>query len=436
MKNSYFKYTYKIIFERTYFFMKKEYTFKDFAKKYSDSNPGNNIKISKNLKLSVDYEKTHHNSNFLIIGGGGSGVRRNYVIPNLLNPLNNTSYVCLDMGGEIVNETKESLELNGYTINIFDLSKPLESKSYNPLDYIKSANDVLFFVKTVLTYSVDSSDSFWINAEHKMLLAFMLLLINHGAELNLNRDIETLVNLIRNFNTDEVMEEKKVFTGSAKYFEAIKHYGDKDITNYYYKQCLLAAGRALKSVWISVNAKLDSFNTAYQAVAVYTKNNRKIDLNSVLKPKTVLFINLPMSHNTYNILANIMLSQIFNIIMSTGPNKSNNNIRFVLPHIDVLSKIRELEEIFPVHKSYNISFDIIVPNLKILKNIPAPFTDYCDSLLYYGCSSYETNEYVSKLLGTKKDLTSFISPEELQGLDTNKCIYQLCGVPYFCDDKY
>lgn len=187
--------------------MKKEY--KGFAKKYSDSNPGNNIKISKNLKLSVDCEKTHHNSNFFIIGGGGSGVERNYVIPNLLNPLNNTSYVCLDMGGEIVNETKESLELNGYTINIFDLSKTLESKSYNPFDYINSTNDVLSFVKNVLTYSVSSSDLFWINAEYKMLLAFMFLLINHGAELNLNRDIKTLVNLIHNFNTDEIMEGKR-----------------------------------------------------------------------------------------------------------------------------------------------------------------------------------------------------------------------------------
>ena len=131
-----------------------------------------------------------------------------------------------------------------------------------------------------------------------------------------------------------------------------------------------------------------------------------------------------------------MLSQIFNIIMSTEPNRSNNNIRFVLPHIYLLSKIKELEEIFPIHKSYNVSFDIIVPNLEILKNISVPFTDYCDSLLYYGCSSHETNEYVSKLLSTKKDLTSFISPEELQRLDTNKCIYRLYGVPYFCDDKY
>lgn len=62
----------------------------------------------------------------------------------------NTSLVILDPKGEICRDTGYLFEKKGYDVRILDLINMGRSHGYNPLAYIRDANDVLKLVTNLI----------------------------------------------------------------------------------------------------------------------------------------------------------------------------------------------------------------------------------------------------------------------------------------------
>ena len=86
------------------------------------------------------YSVTMENINTTVFASPGSGVKRSYLYPNMLQT--NSSFVVMDYRREMYNDMKSFLERNGYKVQILDLEQPSKSDDYNPLLYCQTACDV------------------------------------------------------------------------------------------------------------------------------------------------------------------------------------------------------------------------------------------------------------------------------------------------------
>ena len=70
-----------------------------------------------------------------MIGGSGAGKTFSYCKPNVMQCA--TSYVVLDPKGEILRDTGNLLEKQGYEVKVLDLINMEKSHCYNPFVYLK-----------------------------------------------------------------------------------------------------------------------------------------------------------------------------------------------------------------------------------------------------------------------------------------------------------
>ena len=93
----------------------------------------------------------------------GAGKTRFFVKPNIMQC--NCSFVVLDPKGEILRDTGNLLEKEGYKVKVLDLVTPRLSHCYNPFKYIQDDNDVQKLVsnlfKSTTPKGSSSSDPFW-----------------------------------------------------------------------------------------------------------------------------------------------------------------------------------------------------------------------------------------------------------------------------------
>lgn len=140
---------------------------KELKGMYDQGDQFNNIIMSKNIKIRLDDKNTpfdkRRNKNVVVIGGSGSGKTRFFVKPNMLQM--NASFVCTDPKGTIINEIGMALKNVGkYKIKVFNTVNFDQSMRYNPLRYVKTEQDILKLVETIIVNTTGEkeqhSDSF------------------------------------------------------------------------------------------------------------------------------------------------------------------------------------------------------------------------------------------------------------------------------------
>lgn len=153
-------------------------------KKYADKTYSQNKILSQNVRIGLDGKKHRRNLNTLVIGGSGAGKTRFYGKPNIMQC--NTSFVILDPKGEILRDTGNLLEKEGYVIRVIDLIDMSKSHGYNPFAYIQDDKDVLKLITNLIRNTTpkgaQSNDPFWEKSETALLEALCLYLINEAPE--------------------------------------------------------------------------------------------------------------------------------------------------------------------------------------------------------------------------------------------------------------
>lgn len=405
--------------------------------------------------------KYARNKNILVIGGSGSGKTRFFCKPSLLQA--HSSYVCTDPKGTLLPEIGAFLERKKYSIKCLNLINFRKSMKYNPLAYIRSEKDILKLVNALIMNTKGegekSSEDFWVKAERLYYSALIGYIWYEATEEEKN--FITLLDLI---NASEAREDDETYQSPVDLlFSQLEEREPDHFAVKQYRKFKMAAGKTLKSILISCGARLAPFDIKeLRDLMEYDE----LELDTLGDQKTALFVILSDTDSTFNFVAALMYSQLFNLLCDKADDFYGGrlpvHVRLILDEFANIGQIPNFDKLIATIRSREISASIILQSQSQLKTIYKDAADTiignCDSTLFLGGKEKSTLKEISELLGKETiDLYNqsenrgsqvshglsyqklgkeLMTQDELAVMDGGKCIFMLRGVRPFLSDKY
>ena len=371
-------------------------------KKYHQSPASNNKLMTQNVSIGLNAKKHRRNLNTLVCGGSGAGKTRFYCKPNLMQA--NTSFVILDPKGEILRDTGGLLEKKGYEVRVLDLISMELSHCYNPFVYLKSDNDIQRLVtnlfKSTTPKGSQSQDPFW-DTSASMLLSALIYYLHYEAPPE-EQNFPMVMEMLR-YAAIENEEEPEPTALDYLFMELQADHPDH-IANKYYKSYHAGSAKTLKSIQITLAARLEKFNL--ESLASLTSTD-ELDLPSLGDKKVALFALIPDNDTSFNFLVSILYTQLFQQLFYSADHIHSGSlpvpVHFLMDEFANVSLPDDFDKILSVMRSRGVSVSIILQNLAQLKALFEKqwesIIGNCDEFLYLGGNEQSTHKYVSELLG-------------------------------------
>ena len=432
---------------------------------YMDKDFFQNIPMTQTERITMasrpKQPKYARNKNILVIGGSGSGKTRFFCKPSLLQA--HSSYVCTDPKGTLLPEIGTFLERKKYRIKCLNLINFRKSMKYNPLAYIRSEKDILKLVNALIMNTKGegekSSEDFWVKAERLYYSALIGYIWYEATEEEKN--FITLLDLI---NASEAREDDETYQSPVDLlFSQLEEREPDHFAVKQYRKFKMAAGKTLKSILISCGARLAPFDIKeLRELMEYDE----LELDTLGDQKTALFVILSDTDSTFNFVAALMYSQLFNLLCDKADDFYGGrlpvHVRLILDEFANIGQIPNFDKLIATIRSREISASIILQSQSQLKTIYKDAADTivgnCDSTLFLGGKEKSTLKEISELLGKETiDLYNqsenrgsqvshglsyqklgkeLMTQDELAVMDGGKCIFMLRGVRPFLSDKY
>ena len=432
---------------------------------YMDKDFFQNIPMTQTERITMasrpKQPKYARNKNILVIGGSGSGKTRFFCKPSLLQA--HSSYVCTDPKGTLLPEIGTFLERKKYRIKCLNLINFRKSMKYNPLAYIRSEKDILKLVNALIMNTKGegekSSEDFWVKAERLYYSALIGYIWYEATEEEKN--FITLLDLI---NASEAREDDETYQSPVDLlFSQLEEREPDHFAVKQYRKFKMAAGKTLKSILISCGARLAPFDIKeLRDLMEYDE----LELDTLGDQKTALFVILSDTDSTFNFVAALMYSQLFNLLCDKADDFYGGrlpvHVRLILDEFANIGQIPNFDKLIATIRSREISASIILQSQSQLKTIYKDAADTivgnCDSTLFLGGKEKSTLKEISELLGKEPiDLYNqsenrgsqvshglsyqklgkeLMTQDELAVMDGGKCIFMLRGVRPFLSDKY
>ena len=432
---------------------------------YMDKDFFQNIPMTQTERITMasrpKQPKYARNKNILVIGGSGSGKTRFFCKPSLLQA--HSSYVCTDPKGTLLPEIGTFLERKKYRIKCLNLINFRKSMKYNPLAYIRSEKDILKLGNALIMNTKGegekSSEDFWVKAERLYYSALIGYIWYEATEEEKN--FITLLDLI---NASEAREDDETYQSPVDLlFSQLEEREPNHFAVKQYRKFKMAAGKTLKSILISCGARLAPFDIKeLRDLMEYDE----LELDALGDQKTALFVILSDTDSTFNFVAALMYSQLFNLLCDKADDFYGGrlpvHVRLILDEFANIGQIPNFDKLIATIRSREISASIILQSQSQLKTIYKDAADTivgnCDSTLFLGGKEKSTLKEISELLGKETiDLYNqsenrgsqvshglsyqklgkeLMTQDELAVMDGGKCIFMLRGVRPFLSDKY
>ena len=368
-------------------------------RKYRDKDPFANRIFTKNVRMGLDGRKHRRNLNTLCCGGSGSGKSRFYAKVNLLQA--NTSFFVLDCKGELLRDTGALLEQNGYEIRVVDLLNMEKSHCYNPFAYLETDNDVQKLVtnlfKATTPKGSQSQDPFWDTAASMLLLALIFYLRYEAPE-----DEQNFPMVMEMLRAGEVREDDDSYQSPLdELFERLEMKNPDHIAVKYYKDYHSGSAKTLKSIQITLAARLEKFNLS--SVAALTATD-ELDLPSLGEKKVALFALIPDHDVSFNFLVSMLYGSTFEQLFRLADHKYGGAlpvpVHFLMDEFANVSLPDDFDKLLATMRSRNISVSIIIQNIAQLKALFEKqwesIMGNCDEFLYLGGNETGTHKLIAE----------------------------------------
>ena len=431
-------------------------------KPFIDPKFNQNILLTQTERIMLGRNKNpkyNINKNVLVIGGSGSGKTRFHIKPNLMQM--NASYIVTDPKGTVVLECGKMLQRGGYEIKILNTIDFKQSMRYNPFRYIYCENDILKLVNCIMenTKGEDSKggEDFWAKAEALYYQALIAYIWYEAPEEEKN--MTTLLDML---NASEVREDDENFKNAVDLmFERLEQRDPEHFAVRQYKKYKLAAGKTAKSILISCGARLAPFDI--REVREMMEGD-ELELEKIGDRKTALFCIVSDTDTTFNFIAAMVYTQMFNVLCDRALQNGGALKTHVTCLLDEFAnqKIPNFQHLISVIRSREISAHIVVQTQSQLKAIykdnAETIIGNCSCVLFLGGKERSTLKEISETLG-KETIDMFntsdsrgsqrsmginyqklgkelMSTDELAVMDNGKCILQVQGVRPFLSEKF
>lgn len=419
----------------------------------------NNILLTEHAKIRL-IDKTHDqrtetNNNVLVIGGPGTGKTRYFVKPNLMQL--NANYFITDPKGTLIHDMGWVLEDAGYEIRTFDTIDFTRSLHFNPIDYIKGEADTLRFAECLIRNTTGddqhSGDPFWENAEKLLYTALISYLLLHCPEedhsvpgllsllalADAREDDEDYMSpldmLFHEIETGErlmrVAESSGYDISSREFQPASSGYAwvkvakpvrpEDDFALASYKQFKVAAGKTLKSIMVSCNVRMKPFDIA-EMKELLAYDEMALDHLGDARAKVAVFCSMSDTDSTFDFVFALLMQQALDTLCEAALSRFSGAlprcVHFVFDEFANIGTIPDFERMITVTRSRNIAVSMICQSLSQLdenygENNAATIMNACDTLLYLGGKSADTNQKIADMIG--KQTVANVSVNDSRG---------------------
>ena len=431
-------------------------------KKYAQQPKSENKLLTQNVAIGLNAKKHRRNLNTLVIGGSGAGKTRFFCKPNLMQCCRN-SYFVLDPKGEIVRDVGELLSQKEYEVRVLDLISMEKSHCYNPFVYLQSDNDIQRLVtnlfKATTPKGSQSNDPFW-DTSASMLLSALVYYLHYEAP----EDEQNFAMVMEMLRAGAIENEEDSRPTPLDYLFADLEMDRPDhIALKYYRSYHAGSAKTLKSIQITLAARLEKFNLESLAALTCTD---ELDLASMGEKKVALFAIIPDNDSSFNFLVSILYTQLFQQLFFSADHIHGGAlpipVHFLMDEFANVSLPDDFDKILSVMRSRGVSVSIILQNLAQLRALFEKqwesIVGNCDEFLYLGGNEQSTHKYVSELLGKETiDTNTFgkstgrsgnystnyqisgrelLTPDEVRMLDNQYAILFIRGERPVMDFKY
>jgi len=430
-------------------------------RKYAEKQFAENKILTQKVRIGLNARKHLRNLNTIVVGGSGAGKTRFYAKPNAMNC--NTSMVILDPKGEITRDTGLLLKAQGMEVKVLDLINMWRSHCYNPFVYLKDDNDVQRLVtnlfKSTTPKGAQTQDPFWDTAASMLLLALIFYLKYEAPP-----DEQNFPMVMEMLRAGEVREDDDSYQSPLdELYDRLEMRNPDHIAVKYYRDYRSGSAKTLKSIQITLAARLEKFNLESLAALTVTD---ELDLESIGEKKTALFIIIPDNDSSFNFLVSILYTQLFQQLFYSADHKHGGAlpvpVHFLMDEFSNVSLPDDFSKILSVMRSRSVFVSIILQNIAALKALFEKeweaIIGNCDEFLYLGGNEQSTHKYVSELLG-KETLdtntygkstgrngnysTNFqisgrelLTPDEVRMLDNRYALLFIRGERPILDEKF
>ena len=431
-------------------------------KKYRQNPPSENKLMTQAVRIGLNGKKHRRNLNTLVCGGSGAGKTRFYCKPNLMQA--NTSFVILDPKGEIVRDVGNLLEKKGYEIRVLDLISMEKSHCYNPFVYLHSDNDVQRLVtnlfKSTTPKGSQSNDPFW-DTSASMLLSALVYYLHYEAPEN-EQNFAMVMEMLQAAAIDN--EEDPRPSPLDCLFADLELDRPDHIALKYYRSYHTGSAKTLKSIQITLAARLEKFNLESLAALTCTD---ELDLASMGEKKVALFAIIPDNDSSFNFLVSILYTQLFQQLFFSADHIHGGAlpipVHFLMDEFSNVSLPEDFSKILAVMRSRNVYVSIILQNVAALKALFEKewesILGNCDEFLYLGGNETSTHKLISESYLGKSTIDTntygkssgrngnystnyqisgreLLTPDEVRMLDNRYALLFIRGERPVMDEKY
>ena len=374
--------------------------------------PFNNVILTESYGLAVDPGKRRGKRleerprNVLVIGGTGAGKTWRYSIPNILQM--NADYFVIDSKGTQLPLLGNALVGSGYEISCMNLVRMSASAGVNPFSLIRDEVGIIEFAECFIANTTGDKDhvgdQFWVQAERLLYTALIGYLMFYCPPED--RNFGGLVTLL---SLAQAREDDDDYTSPLDLLFREVETGMRlvdDFVLWCYKAFKDAAGKTMKGILISCNTRLMPFSVP-QLRDLTDHDELELSKLGDAGGKRAVFVVSSDTSSTFSFMLAITLWQTVNMLCDKADALPGGSlarpVHFICDEFANVGRLPDIEHVVSVIRSRNVYMSIILQSFAQLKSAygddAQTIVDNCDTLLYLGGKSVDTQKMISEMIG-------------------------------------
>lgn len=322
--------------------------------------------LAEGYVVPADMSKTGVNLNEIICGPTGCGKSMSNAYSRLCHTTD-SSVVTTITKKAIRDKFAGMFKARGYKVVDIDFVHPDKSRmGYDPLDYVKSEEDVMKLARAVVmagqVEGQSNKDPYWDNSAINVLAAEIFFVKIKASVKKTKPSFAEVIELHRKFSMNTKGE--CITTNLDPLFDKMEQSIPNNPASALWKSLLVLPPRTAGCIISTLSTAIDRMFTP--GILTLMKNKNRVQFGKLGKEKTALFIMTSPMNKALQVFINIMYGDMFYELFNTAENNPADEGKLSVPvHIicedfATGSRICDFEEYISIFRAAGISVTLLI----------------------------------------------------------------------------